>query len=168
VNNPGGQSGFVGVATSPLQITATDSAGEALAYSAQLPPGLAIDPRSGQISGTPTTAGTFPSTVTATDTSGHRGSAAFTWTIVRTSVTCPSPGDQINTVGDAVSLQITCTDSAGLALTYSATLPPGLSIDPASGLITGTLTTAGTYPATVTATDTSGSTGSCSFTWTVN
>jgi Putative Ig domain/Domain of unknown function (DUF222) len=95
--------------------------------------------------------------------------AAFTWTILPPTVTCTNPGDPGGTVGVAISpLQITCTDSAGEALTYSGTLPPGLAIDPATGLITGTLTTAGTYGATVTATDTSGSTGSCSFTWTVN
>jgi Putative Ig domain len=71
-------------------------------------------------------------------------------------------------VGDTVSLQITCTDSAGQALTYSGTgLPPGLVVS-SGGLITGTPTTAGTYSVTVTATDTSGISGSCSFTWTVN
>lgn len=81
-------------------------------------------------------------------------------------MTCP--GGQSGNVGDAVSLPITAADSAGEALTYSGTLPPGLAIDPGTGLITGTLTTAGTYGATVTATDTSSSTGSASFTWTVN
>ena len=79
-----------------------------------------------------------------------------------------NPGGQSGTVGTPASVQVTASDSAGEALTYSGTLPPGLAIDPASGLITGTLTTAGTYGATITATDTSGSTGSCSFTWTVN
>ena len=167
VNNPGGQSGTVGTPAS-LQVTATDSAGETLAYSGgTLPPGLTID-ATGLTTGTPTTAGTYPVTVTATDTSGHSGHTTFTWTISGSSVTCTSPGDQVNTVGDAVSLQITATDSAGETLAYSGgTLPPGLTID-ATGLITGTLTTAGTYPVTVTATDTSGGTGSCSFTWTVN
>jgi len=73
-------------------------------------------------------------------------------------------------VGDAVSLAITATDSAGEALTYSdnGTLPPGLAIDPATGLIAGALATSGTFTVTVTATDTSGITGSVSFTWTVN
>jgi hypothetical protein len=57
-----------------------------------------------------------------------------------------------------------------LALTYSdnGTLPPGLAIDPASDLITGTLTTPGAYPMTITATDTFGITGSTSLAWTVN
>jgi Protein kinase domain/Putative Ig domain len=166
VHNPGSQTGTAGVAISKLQITATDSAGKVLTYSATLPPGLAIA-ATGLISGTPKTAGTYTATVTATDTSGHRGHVTFTWTIGGTVLTCNSPGDQIGTVGDAVSSPITCTDSAGLVLTYSATLPPGLAINAATGLITGTPTAAGTYTATVTATDTSGSKGSCSFTWTV-
>ena len=166
VDNPGGQTGTAGVAISKLQITASDSASEALTYSATLPPGLAIA-ATGLITGTPKTAGTYTATVTATDTSGHRGHVTFTWTIGSTVLTCNNPGDQIGTVEDAVSSPITCTDSASLALTYSAILPPGLAINTASGLITGTPTTAGTYTATVTATDTSGSKGSCSFTWTV-
>jgi Zn-dependent metalloprotease len=82
VTNPGSRSGTVGTATS-LQVSASDSAsGQTLTYSATgLPPGLAINAASGLISGTPTTAGTYSTTVTATDTTGASGSATFTWTI---------------------------------------------------------------------------------------
>ena len=49
-------------------------------------------------------------------------------------VTVTNPGSQAMTVGTAVSLQVTATDSGGAALTFSAAgLPPGLSISP-SGL----------------------------------
>jgi subtilase family serine protease len=84
-------------------------------------------------------------------------------------VTVTNPGNQTGTVGTAVSLQISATDSAsGQTLTYSATgLPAGLSISSA-GLISGTPTTAGTSDVTVTATDTTGASGSASFTWTIN
>src|SRR5579884_873289 len=83
-------------------------------------------------------------------------------------VTVTNPGSQTGTVGTAVSLQISATDSGGASLTYSASgLPAGLSIS-SSGLITGTPTTANTYSVTVTATDTTGATGSTSFTWTIN
>ncbi|WP_051970056.1 protease pro-enzyme activation domain-containing protein [Kitasatospora azatica] len=83
-------------------------------------------------------------------------------------VTVANPGNQNGTVGTAVSLQVSGTDSAaGQTLSYSASgLPAGLSIS-TSGLISGTPTTAGTATVTVTATDTTGATGSTSFTFTV-
>jgi F0F1-type ATP synthase membrane subunit c/vacuolar-type H+-ATPase subunit K len=144
-----------------------------LTYSATgLPTGLSIS-SSGLISGTPTTAGTSSVTVTAKDTTGASGSASFTWTVNSAStgntVTVTNPGSQTGTVGTAASLQVSATDSAsGQTLTYSATgLPTGLSIS-SSGLISGTPTTAGTSSVTVTAKDTTGASGSASFTWTVN
>ncbi|GAA1968291.1 endo-1,4-beta-xylanase [Catenulispora subtropica] len=83
VTNPGSQSGTVGTAIAGVQVLASDSAsGQTLTYSASgLPAGLSISGGSGLISGTPTTAGTFPVTVTVTDTTGASGTAAFTWTI---------------------------------------------------------------------------------------
>jgi len=85
-------------------------------------------------------------------------------------VTVTNPGSKSSTVGTAVSLQISATDSAsGQTLTYSASgLPAGLSISSSSGLISGTPTTAATYSPTVTATDTTGASGAASFTWTVS
>jgi Putative Ig domain len=90
-------------------------------------------------------------------------------TATTNTVTVTNPGSQTGTVGTAASLQISATDSAsGQTLTYSATgLPAGLSIS-SSGLISGTPTTAGTSDVTVTATDTTGASGSASFTWTIN
>jgi hypothetical protein len=174
VTNPGNQTGTVGTAVS-LQIAASDSAsGQTLTYSATgLPAGLSINASTGLITGTPTTAGSNNVTVTAKDTTGATGSASFTWTInsaTGNTVTVTNPGNQTGTVGTAVSLQIHATDSAsGQTLTYSATgLPAGLSINASTGLITGTPTTAATNSTTVTAKDTTGATGSASFTWTIN
>jgi subtilase family serine protease len=84
-------------------------------------------------------------------------------------VTVTSPGSQTGTVGTAVSLQISASDSAsGQTLSYSATgLPAGLSIS-SSGLISGTPTTAGTSSVTVTATDTTGASGTATFSWTIS
>ncbi len=79
-----------------------------------------------------------------------------------------NPGSQSTTTGSSVSLQIHASDSAGAALTYSASgLPTGLSVDSSTGLISGTASTAGTYQVTVTAKDSTGASGSASFTWTV-
>ena len=84
-------------------------------------------------------------------------------------VSVTNPGSQSSTVGTAVSLQIHATDSAGAALTYSATgLPTGLSINSSSGLISGTPSAAGSFTATVTASDSTGASGSASFAWSVS
>ncbi|HZP50100.1 putative Ig domain-containing protein, partial [Actinocrinis sp.] len=83
-------------------------------------------------------------------------------------VSVTNPGSQTGTVGTAVSLQVSASDSGGASLTYSASgLPAGLSIS-SSGLISGTPTTANTYSVTVTATDSTGASGSASFSWTIN
>jgi chitinase len=93
VTSPGNQTGTVGTAAS-LQVSGTDSAsGQTLTFSATgLPSGLSIS-SSGRISGTPTTAATSNVTVTATDTTGAKGSASFTWTISSTS---PPPSSLVN------------------------------------------------------------------------
>ncbi|QKV80678.1 putative Ig domain-containing protein [Amycolatopsis sp. Hca4] len=85
------------------------------------------------------------------------------------SVSVTNPGDQTGTVGQATSLQIQASASDSGTLRYSATgLPAGLSINTANGLISGTPTTAGTSTVTVTATDSTGPSGSATFHWTVN
>jgi len=97
------------------------------------------------------------------------GTTAFTTgTSSGNTVTVTNPGSQSTATGSSASLQISASDSAGAALTYSATgLPTGLSINSSTGLISGTASTAGTYQVTVTAKDSTGASGSTSFTWTV-
>ena len=90
VTNPQGMSSPVGAAVS-LPITAGDSAGSALTYSAAgLPAGLSINAGSGVISGTATTAGTSTVTVTATDGTGATGSTTFVWTATTPSTRSPA------------------------------------------------------------------------------
>ncbi len=85
------------------------------------------------------------------------------------SVTVIDPGAQTTTAGTPVSLQIHASDTDGGTLKYAATgLPPGLSINSATGLITGTPTTAGTYAVALTATDASGPSNTVLFSWTIN
>jgi hypothetical protein len=84
------------------------------------------------------------------------------------SVSVTNPGDQTGTVGTAASVQISASDTAGGTLTYSAAgLPAGLSINSGTGSISGTPTTAGTSAVTVTATDSTGPSGSTAFHWTI-
>ena len=79
-------------------------------------------------------------------------------------VTVFGPGSQSATVDTATTLYIAASDSAQETLTFAATgLPAGLSIDPATGTISGTPTATGTASVTVTATDTAGAQGSATF-----
>ncbi|MFJ6084884.1 M4 family metallopeptidase [Streptomyces sp. NPDC092369] len=80
VTNPGSQSSTVGTAVS-LQISASSTNSGTLTYAATgLPTGLSIS-STGAITGTPTAAGTYSTTVTVTDSTGATGTAAFTWTV---------------------------------------------------------------------------------------
>jgi hypothetical protein len=74
--------------------------------------------------------------------SGSAGTASyqFTWT-VNPYVTVSPIADQSNTEGDSVYLPVQASDAGGASLTYTAAgLPPGLSLDPNSGVISGTVT----------------------------
>ena len=85
-------------------------------------------------------------------------------------------GNLTNDDADVVSVDVSGSFSdpdATDVLTFSATgLPPGLTIDPASGVISGTIapnaSVTGPYTVIVTATDPSGATTSETYTWTVN
>lgn len=80
VTNPGNQSGTVGTAVT-LNNTVTGGTAPYTWSATGLPGGLAINSGTGQITGTPTTAGSFAVTVSVTDSAAKTGTAAFTWTI---------------------------------------------------------------------------------------
>ena len=170
VINPGTQNNAVGDSVSLQTQDSGLPSGDSWSYSATgLPSGLSIDPTSGLITGTVTgSANTYSASVTASDGQGASATQDFTWNVSVLSVT--NPGTQNNAVGDTVSLQV--QDSglpSGDSWSYSATLPSGLSIDPATGSITGTITgSANTYSASVTASDGQGASATQDFTWNVS
>jgi len=90
VTNPGPQEGVAGTAVS-VQVAATDStAGQTPAFTATgLPAGVSIS-SSGQLSGTPTTAGTYTVDVTATDANGARATTTFLWTVAPSTAGVPT------------------------------------------------------------------------------
>ena len=101
---------LIGTAITPLALMARDTeAGATFTWSATgLPAGLSIAPSTGTVSGTPTTAGAYPVTFTATDNLGVSGSASFTWTITSSAPgptpspsPSPSPSSQSSTVSVA-------------------------------------------------------------------
>ena len=146
------------------------AAGDTLTFSATLPAGLSINAQTGIISGTPTDSdyGTNPITVTATDAHGMAVSESFQLAVGDTGPTATAIANQSADEGQAFSLDVS-TDftapAAGDTLTYSATLPAGLSINAQTGIISGTPTDSdyGTNPITVTATDAHGMAVSESF-----
>ena len=89
---------------------------------------------------------------------------------VTTAPVVTAPANQTNNEGDVVTaVTVTATGGNGHALTFTATnLPPGLTINATTGVISGTLTgqSAGSYTVGVGTTDGT-NTGNASFTWTV-
>ena len=74
----------------------------------------------------------------------------------------------LRTAPSWVYLQLSATDAEDDPLTFSATgLPPGLLINPVTGLITGNPTVAGAYSVTATTKDPGGLTSSETFDWTI-
>ncbi len=84
------------------------------------------------------------------------------------SVAVTPVANQSNGVGNLVNLQVQATSSSGFTLAYSASgLPPGLSINPSTGLISGTVTFPGNYFAVVGAADSTLASASQGFRWSV-
>ncbi len=147
------------------------------------PSGAAIDPVSGDFSWTPTEAqgpGVYVFDVVVTDdgSPSESDSASMTVTVAEdnSAPTVTNPGPQFSAEGDAVSLGIGAGDSDDPVntLSYAASgLPPGLTIDPGTGLISGVLdfnaSGGSPYTATITVTDNGvpAASGQAMFTWTV-
>lgn len=134
------------------QITATNSP---TSYSATgLPPGLALNVVTGLISGVPTVGGLYTVTVCATNQYGT-GCQEVIFTIAWCS--CPvitSSTTASGATGAPFSYQITSTNAP---TSYSASpLPPGLTVNTSTGLISGIPTTVGSYSVTVCAANANG------------
>jgi hypothetical protein len=176
VTNPGDQTSQTDTAVSvQVQATNPNDSSSDLFYSASgLPPGLIIDPMKGTIWGwiDPEAAGDYDTIVTVTDVAGNATSVEFDWTVT---VKDHGPvlwqmGDALSYVGDSASdwgSPEGALDIDGYSVTYTlgGDLPAGLSYDPTTNVVSGTLTTPGAYPVTVTASDGHGGTDQNTFTW---
>jgi hypothetical protein len=167
VGNPGTQDDMAGGPLS-LQIRAADSAStQTLAFKAVgLPPGLSMDSATGLISGTPAKAGSYTVTVTVTDATGASGTSVFAF-IIASPVSITSVATQDGYLGQPADVAISATDTgSGRTLRYSADgLPAGLSINFATGVITGLPAQSGYFRPVVTVTDNAGWAASQTLVW---
>jgi uncharacterized protein YhjY with autotransporter beta-barrel domain len=129
-----------------------------------LPAGLSLNSSSGALTGTPTAGGAFNFSIRTTDsttgTGPHNGTRAYSFTVNAPTVSLAPTSLPSGVQGSAYAETITAsggTASYAYAITSGA-LPAGLSLS-AGGVITGTPTVNGSFPLTVTATDSSTGTG---------
>ncbi|MFW5329818.1 beta strand repeat-containing protein [Hydrogenophaga sp. ZJX-1] len=130
-----------------------------------LPAGLNLS-SGGVLSGTPTAGGTFNFTATATDSSPFpgpfAGSRAYTLVVTPPTIVLPATSLAGGTVGTAYADGITAASGGTAPYSYAVTagaLPGGLTLNAASGAITGTPSAPGTFNFSITATDSSTGTG---------
>ena len=130
-----------------------------------LPDGIGFS-SGGFLSGTPTTAGTFSFTVTATDSTGLSGSRTFSLLINPLPLVVTGDVAATATVGANFSLTFGATGGVQpYKFSVSGSLPPGTSVS--GNTISGVITGAGTAAFTVTVTDSTGTIASKSYSVTV-
>lgn len=125
-------------------------------FSGSLPPGLTLTPSTGQISGTPTSQGTFNFTAKVTDSSNPNQSATASLGItINGTLTITTTGLPNGVNGSSYSATVNASGGLqpyGWSIT-SGSLPTGLNLNSSSGQISGTPTANGTFSFTVTVTD---------------
>src|SRR6185295_313991 len=130
-----------------IQLAGADlDAGTTLTYSAgPLPAGITLNPATGLISGTLTYASAGTTTVNVAVSDGTASAEqTFTWTVtdVNQPPTLTDVPDRTDPEQTVIAIQLAGADlDAGTTLTYSAgPLPAGITFNPTTGLISGTLT----------------------------
>jgi trimeric autotransporter adhesin len=148
--------GRAGVAFGGYTATATNSPTAFAVASGSLPAGLTLNPANGQIAGTPTASGTFNVTLIATNGGGTSQPFPVSFRIAAAATVPVIASSPVATgrVGDPFSYQTTASFTP-LSFAAVGPLPAGLSIN-ASGLVSGSPTTAGRFSLSLTATNADG------------
>jgi large repetitive protein len=111
-----------------------------------LPPGITLNPSTGTLTGTGTTAGRYSTTVTVTDATGAKVSVPWSFTILPLLDFAKGKGLPAGKVGQLYSARIPVSgkDAKAAQFAVSGQIPPGLELDD-TGRLTGTLLKAGNY-----------------------
>ena len=124
--------------------------------SGNLPAGLTLN-GSGLLSGTPTAAGSFTLTVQAEDAHQFTGTQAYTLTVASATVSL-TPASLPNPMAE-LAYTTTLTAAGGTAphtfSISSGTLPAGMTLNAATGVLSGTTNVAGSFPVSIKVTDSS-------------
>ena len=126
--------------------------------SGPLPAGMTLN-AGGQISGTPTTSGTFNFTAKATDSIGGFGTQSFSLTINSAPTLSPAGGALTSgEVGASYSQPLSASGGAGgnVWTVASGVLPGGLGLNSGTGTISGTPTASGPFTFSIKVTDSLG------------
>ncbi|MCE2862589.1 MAG: putative Ig domain-containing protein [Opitutaceae bacterium] len=134
-----------------------------------LPAGLVLDLVSGQISGSPTQAGNFTSTIRAANAAGLGAGESLALSIspAPTATVVSSPPTATGEVGLQTSYQISATPAPISSYSVSGNLPPGFTLNSSTGLIKGSPSQSGTFSVAVTATGEGGTSLPQSVTFTI-
>ncbi|MBU1778189.1 putative Ig domain-containing protein, partial [Patescibacteria group bacterium] len=122
--------------------------------SGSLPNGFSLNPNTGVISGTPTIVGTFNFTIKVTDANSLTDSKALSIEIISNPeiTTASLPNGYVNSTYSQTVLAINCVAPYTWSI-ISGSLPNGFSLNPNTGVISGTPATAETSNFTIRVTD---------------
>ncbi|MEP7336847.1 MAG: putative Ig domain-containing protein, partial [Acidobacteriota bacterium] len=137
--------------------------------SGSLPSGLTLNPATGVISGLPTTTGSVNFTVRALAGNGCEASQTYTLAMNCPTVVLTPAGLPNGSIGTPYSQTVAAAPAGGNYI-YAVTtgnLPPGLNLNQATGVLSGTPTLSGTSNFTITATGFGGCAGSKAYSITV-
>ncbi|QBB71920.1 hypothetical protein ELE36_17000 [Pseudolysobacter antarcticus] len=161
---------FVVGASGSFTVTASGVPSPTLSESGALPTGVTFAPGTGILAGIPAigTAGSYPITFTATNGIGVPATQTFTLQVNEAPAITSANTTTFN-VGSVSSFNITSTGTPNATLGESGTLPSGVIFTPGGGgtaTLSGTPAagTSGSYPLTLTATNSIGSPATQNFT----